>query len=177
MKAQNTRKSSSTKRTLAETLKRLLTERPFGEITVSDLLSACGMSRKTFYYHFQDLMGLLRWTLEKEAEELSLLGGHTLSRVMVYTEDHSGMMQNICHSQGRGEAERFFALALSKTAAVAASAAPLPSSLPMEIGPKDYREFLHRFYAHALSGILLDWLEQGGDPARTAALLEAAIQE
>ncbi len=44
--------------------------KPFSKITVSELIADCGLNRKTFYYHFQDMRDLLRWTLRQEAVEV-----------------------------------------------------------------------------------------------------------
>ena len=46
--------SLSSKRALAEALKRLMTKQSLETITVGDICNACGMSRKGFYYHFRD---------------------------------------------------------------------------------------------------------------------------
>ena len=53
--------SNITKRALAVALKSLLAERPFAKVSVRDICEACGMSRKSFYYHFQDKYELLNW--------------------------------------------------------------------------------------------------------------------
>ena len=47
--------SQITKRALAESLKKLLLEKPLDRITVSDITEDCGVSRMTFYYHFKDV--------------------------------------------------------------------------------------------------------------------------
>ena len=48
--------SQITKRALAESLKKLLLEKPLDRITVSDITEDCGVSRMTFYYHFKDCL-------------------------------------------------------------------------------------------------------------------------
>ena len=53
--------SQLTKRALEESLKRLLLEKPLGKITIADITSDCGISRMTFYYHFQDIYDLVEW--------------------------------------------------------------------------------------------------------------------
>lgn len=53
--------SNITKRALAAALKELMEDRPFAKISVGDICEACGMSRKSFYYHFQDKYELLNW--------------------------------------------------------------------------------------------------------------------
>ena len=60
--------SQITKRALAESLKKLLLEKPLDRITVSDITEDCGVSRMTFYYHFRDVYDLIEWTWLQEAE-------------------------------------------------------------------------------------------------------------
>ena len=50
------------KRTIAEMLIKLLEHKPVDKITVKELVDACGISRQTFYYHFQDIMEVIEWT-------------------------------------------------------------------------------------------------------------------
>ena len=58
--------SNITKRALAAALKSLLAERPFAKVSVREICEACGMSRKSFYYHFKDKYELLNWIFETE---------------------------------------------------------------------------------------------------------------
>ena len=44
--------SNITKKALAQTMKELMAKQPFSKISVGDICDACGMSRKSFYYHF-----------------------------------------------------------------------------------------------------------------------------
>lgn len=62
--------SLNTKKTLAESLKKLMKHKSFSKITVSEIISDCGFNRKTFYYHFEDIYALLKWVLESEAVEV-----------------------------------------------------------------------------------------------------------
>ena len=50
--------SNITKRFLALTLKKLMETQSFEKISVSEICEVCGVSRKTFYYHFQDKYSL-----------------------------------------------------------------------------------------------------------------------
>lgn len=58
--------SNTTKKALAEAMKKLMCERPFSKISVSDICDLCGMNRKTFYYHFQDKYELVNWIFDVE---------------------------------------------------------------------------------------------------------------
>ena len=53
--------SNITKNALATALKKLMKEKPFEKISVSDICDACGMNRKSFYYHFKDKYDLVNW--------------------------------------------------------------------------------------------------------------------
>ena len=50
---------NSTKRAIKETFAALLDERPLNRITVKDIVESCGINRNSFYYHFEDLPGLV----------------------------------------------------------------------------------------------------------------------
>jgi len=60
--------SLKTKRTLAGSLKKLMEQKSLSRITISELCRDCGLNRKTFYYHFDDIQSLLKWMLEQEAD-------------------------------------------------------------------------------------------------------------
>ncbi len=48
-----------TKRVIHAGFTELLNERPLSKITVKDITDRCGISRNTFYYHYQDIPALL----------------------------------------------------------------------------------------------------------------------
>lgn len=58
--------SNITKKALAQSLKELMGKRPFAKISVADICEGCGMSRKSFYYHFQDKYDLVHWIFDVE---------------------------------------------------------------------------------------------------------------
>ena len=60
----------NTKKTLAASLKKFMEKKPLSKVTVSEIVTDCGLNRKTFYYHFEDVYALLKWTLEEESIEL-----------------------------------------------------------------------------------------------------------
>lgn len=49
-----------TSKAIEESFIRLLNERPLDKITIKDIVDDCGISRNTFYYHFQDITALLK---------------------------------------------------------------------------------------------------------------------
>ena len=53
--------SNLTKNALAASMKKLMREKPFDKISVSDICIDCGINRKSFYYHFRDKYELVNW--------------------------------------------------------------------------------------------------------------------
>lgn len=58
--------SNITKKALAESMKKLMSEKQFSKITVSDICELCDMNRKSFYYHFKDKYDLVNWIFDVE---------------------------------------------------------------------------------------------------------------
>ena len=58
--------SDVSKRLLADALRTLLQDHWFSEVTVTQICSLCGMSRKNFYYHFKDKYDLINWIFYTE---------------------------------------------------------------------------------------------------------------
>ena len=53
----------ATKTKISSTLMELLRERPLRKITVQDIMERTGMKRQSFYYHFQAVEQVLRWSV------------------------------------------------------------------------------------------------------------------
>ena len=63
-------KPELTKQLMANTLKSLMQAVPLDKINVQDIVRACGLNRKTFYYHFRDKQELICWIFDKEFADL-----------------------------------------------------------------------------------------------------------
>ena len=59
-----------TKRAIMEAFVEILNEKPRNKITVKEIVDSCGINRNTFYYHFEDIHGLLVHILDAEAEKV-----------------------------------------------------------------------------------------------------------
>ena len=62
--------SELTKKALVAAAAELLKKKPLDKITIKEITDTCGLTRNTFYYHFQDIYDLLGWMLIKEADEI-----------------------------------------------------------------------------------------------------------
>ena len=154
----DSRTAFATKKHLAETLKKLMREQKFSKITVSSLVEAAGVNRKTFYYHFKNTSELLAWMfgqevfLKLEGYNLSADYETALNFIMDYLEKNRVLIKSATDSIGWSEIRKFIyddlhqvMLRLVKTA------------VPDE--PEDYQEIAAEFYSEAMAGMLLRWID------------------
>lgn len=153
--------SLNTKKSLAEALKRAVLKKPFSKITVSEIINSCGVNRKTFYYHFEDIYALLKWTLEQEAIEvvkqfdLIVEYEEAFMFVMDYIEQNDAFLRNICCSVGRDELKQFF---WNDFIEIMRSLINRTEKLENLSVSDDFKMFLSQFYTEAIAGMLVDWI-------------------
>ena len=108
-----------TKQMITEKLFELLSREKSENVTVKRLVEECGISRQTFYYHFQDIYDLLKWTLEQEAIEvvknfdLVVNTEEALRFVMDYVDKNKHIINGAFDSMGYEEIKRFFTMTSS----------------------------------------------------------------
>ena len=152
--------SYNTKKLLADTLKNLMRCKAFSKITVSEIIQACGVNRKTFYYHFEDIYALLKWMFEEEAIEVvkhfDLLAHYedAIRFVMNYVDENDYIISCAYDSIGRDEMKRFFYADFMGVVTSVIDAAE--ESFEKRIEP-DFKEYVAKFYTEAISGMLIDW--------------------
>lgn len=56
----------NTKRKIADGLLEMLHEKPLRKITVQDIMDCKNMKRQSFYYHFQDIYGVIQWVCQED---------------------------------------------------------------------------------------------------------------
>ena len=159
--------SQITKRALAESLKKLLLEKPLDRITVSDITEDCGVSRMTFYYHFKDVYDLIEWTWLQEAER-ALDGQKTYDtwqqgflQIFQLVQENRAFVMNLYHSISREQVERYlYRLTYQLRIGVVEE-----KSAGMSVRDED-KKFIADFYKYAFVGLMLDWIRGGmkGEP-------------
>lgn len=82
--------SNITKCALASALRKLMETRPFAKITVADICDACGMNRKSFYYHFRDKYDLVNWIYDTEF--IAVIHNHTYDSVWSFLRELCGYL-------------------------------------------------------------------------------------
>ncbi|MGN0488255.1 MAG: TetR/AcrR family transcriptional regulator C-terminal domain-containing protein [Ruminococcus sp.] len=154
--------SLNTKRKLAESLKKIMRKKSFSKITITEIVADCGLNRKTFYYHFEDIYALLKWMLESEAvevvKEFNLIVDYeeAIIFIMDYIEENDYIISCAYDSIGRDEMKRFFFSDFNELVA------SIIDNAEKETGKNlsdEYKEFLCFFYTEALTGILIDWIK------------------
>ena len=150
----------NTKKALAESLKRIMKTKPFSKVTVSEIIQDCGVNRKTFYYHFEDIYALLKWVFDEEAMEtvknFNMLTDHmdAIYFIMDYVEKNDYIVNCVNDSAGRDELKRFFCTDLMSiiTSVINESEEKQNSWLDPE-----FKEYVAGFYTEAISCMLINW--------------------
>lgn len=152
--------SMNTKRTLSASLKKFMEHKKISKITVSEIIADCGVNRKTFYYHFEDIYALLKWTFEQETVEvlksIDLVQNpeEALVFILDYVDKNNHILNCAYDSMGRGEMKRFF---YSDFCDVILSIIDGIEKEYEKALPPDFKQYLTKFYTEALSGMLIDY--------------------
>ena len=151
--------SLRTKHALSASLKKLMNQKPFSKITISELIKDCNINRKTFYYHFEDIYGLLKWVLEQETFEVlkqfDLLVDYqdVFEFVINYVEQNSFFLNCIYDSIGRDEMKRFFYHDFVGVVGRIISEAEKQMHTTIS---DEYRLFLIELYTEGIAGMLIN---------------------
>jgi probable dihydroxyacetone kinase regulator len=134
-------------------------QKPFSKITVSDLVSDCGINRSTFYYHFKDIYDLVEWIFTDASETLlkNRFNHDTwqdgLLELVQQLLDNRSFIMSIYRHINREHLERY----LDRALAVYISTLVSEQAAEMELQQADL-DFVTDFYKYALGGILLHWI-------------------
>lgn len=152
----------NTKKTLSASLKKLMEKKALSKITVTDIVTDCGLNRKTFYYHFQDVPHLLKWTLEQEAVDVvkrfDLLNEleEALRFAVWYIRDNSHMINCAYDSIGRDELKRFLNHDFLSIMLSVVEQIEQQENLRMD---DDSKRIVCNFFTEGLAGELVDLLK------------------
>ena len=160
------------KREITETLLRLLEKKSLEKITVKELVTLCGISRQTFYYHFEDVLDVVDWWTRQVAQHLMEESLRTedprkaLRLFVDYTAEHRQTLQHLLASRWREQLER--RLVQVFTTYLQDMLHRMHPNLAMS--PADEEAFL-TFYACGISGLLME------QQVRTDAEKEALVNQ
>ena len=167
--------SDFTKFMIARGFKQLLETNSFLNISVGDIAQHCKISRNTFYYHFRDKYDVISWIFYTE---ITPLIGDTMSidqwgrgmrTLCHYMQENKSFYINVLQFEGQNS----FADCLMDFYQNLVRTLILNAGGDQLLKPNQIK-FISRFYAHGMSGVLLDWVKNGmvGNPDATVAMLE-----
>ena len=100
---------------ISDTFLQISREKSVDKITVKDLVERCGISRQTFYYHFQDILEVIEWSMQQAFQALLTrsLGSDDPEAVLrdfiTASAEADELLQKLLRSQRREQIERIMA--------------------------------------------------------------------
>lgn len=153
----------NTKKSLAASLKKLMLTKPLAKISISEIIADCGVNRKTFYYHFEDIYDLLKWILEQEAidvvKSFDLLVNpeEALTFVINYVDENKHIINCAYDAMGREEMKRFFYADFYGV--IQSIVESIVDEHQLHISG-EFISFVICFYSEALAGMLINYFQE-----------------
>lgn len=154
--------ANTTKKALEVSLKKLLKEKPFDKITIADLTGDCGISRMTFYYHFQDIYELAEWVCIED-------GKQALKDKKTYDTWQEGMIWCLRLCWRTSHLSQIYTRSVDK-AKIENYLYKLSYQLIADVVDEKCagdnlseadKQFIADFYKYGFVGIMLDWVDKG----------------
>lgn len=151
-----------TKDELGRILKKQLKTKGLDKITVISIVEECGINRQTFYYHFEDINDLCKWTFSRELKEIIKDNKREDNwqagciATMLYLQENSDIVNNILNSLDRKKLTNF----LQRGADYIMSQVVEDASKDMSVSEDD-KKFIVKFYRSIFIGLIMDWAESG----------------
>lgn len=174
------RHSDETKRILANSLKEMMKSKAIEKISIREITDNANVNRQTFYYHFEDIYDLLKWTFQQEAVQLLAVHHNAkiwqegLLQLFHYLDDNRTICLNALQSLGRGDLKRFFYADIHNILerVVKEHCNNLQAS-------EQYLSFIIHFYTISLGGLVESWLagEMEQTPEEIIEMIDTFIQD
>lgn len=174
--------SYTAKREICAALKNLMAQKPLNKITVAEIMSACGMARQHFYYHFEDVYDAVRWMFDEEA--LVLLREHEgvmlwqdgLLQLFQYLQENKAVCLCALRSIGREHLKHFFQTDIHTI--IQSTIRSIAAERHYQAGEQELN-MLTQFYVGALANIVEDWLlgEIQGSPEEIIRFVDQVLQD
>ena len=147
-----------------------------------EIMSACGMARQHFYYHFEDVYDAVRWMFEEEA--LVLLREHEgvmlwqdgLLQLFQYLQENKAVCLCALRSIGREHLKHFFQTDIRTI--IQSTIRSIAVERHYQAGEQELN-MLTQFYVGALANIVEDWLleEIQGSPEEIIRFVDQVLQD
>ena len=142
------------------TLAELLRAKRLDDITVTELVENCGISRQAFYYHFSDLYGVVDYGIQILLDELGAAhpeDWHTaMERALTLLREHRTLVLNVYRAYERSYVERHVRRwAMPLVEARTRLAAQRYAVTEDQVG------FMSEMLTQGLASIVLSWVDRG----------------
>lgn len=151
-------KPELTKLMIADTLKTLVLTIHIDKITIHDIVEACGINRKTFYYHFQDKQSLISWIFNEDFAKYDdeSTNGEILKSIVTHMYDNKAFYVPAILSEVQNNLRaHIFALAQDRCL----------KEIKVILGTRQMSEhncyFLANYFANAVVGSIIQWAQEG----------------
>ncbi|MBD5480593.1 MAG: TetR family transcriptional regulator [Lachnospiraceae bacterium] len=152
-----------TEKAIAESLIKLLNEKPLDKITIKDIVEDCGINRNTFYYHFEDIPSLVKMILNGETQRV-LMGRQEemisweedFIRAAQFALQNKKVVYHIYNSVQREDAEKYLYNIAGDVMLHYVEAAAEGGK-----AKEEDKKLIADFYKSALVGMTLEWLNSG----------------
>ena len=152
-----------TKIAIMRVFESLLSTRQVEKITVKDITDQCGISRNTFYYHYQDIYEVLKAYVDDSLDEAILFlqkgkekdQDHICEKAVKQLESHRSLFENLMRSIKNEEvrnildvsSKRFFDYVIDSI------------SEEIDASPQD-KELISSMCQHGVRGLMIEWLSR-----------------
>ena len=152
--------AKSTKNEIAATLGGLLRDKRLDDITVTELVERCGISRQAFYYHFSDLYGVVDYAIQQFLEHFEVPSPdqwrEALERTLALLRENRAVVLNVYRAYERSYVEHD----LRRWAAPMVAARTRLAAQKYSV-TEDQVGFMTEMLTQALASIVLSWVERG----------------
>ena len=156
--------ASFTKFAILKVLGDLAASRPVDKITVKDITDQCGISRNTFYYHYQDIYQVLKAYVQYSAEHVIELmvedegeDGKAGLKEIRYLEANRELLCNLYRSAANEEVRN----CLQSASQIIFDRLIESVSQGMEVQAED-KKILSAVCQYTVRGIMTSWMEEDG---------------
>lgn len=150
----------STKNEIVVTLGRLLQTKRLDDITVTELVEQCGISRQAFYYHFSDLYGVVDYAIQLLLDELGTERPEewrtVLERTLRLLRENRTLVLNVYRAYERSYVEH----SLRRWATPLVGARTRLSAQKYNV-TEDQINFMTEVLTQGLVSTVLSWVERG----------------
>lgn len=150
----------STKNQIMNALAGLLQTKRLDDITVTELVDRCGISRQAFYYHFSDLYGVVDYGIQQLLDKLGVTDPEQwrepLERTLTLLRENRTLVLNVYRAYERSYVERH----VRRWAAPLVEARTRLAARRYHV-TEDQIGFMTELLTQALASIVLSWVERG----------------